>query len=272
VIVSVDGSAVVLATPNYTWVSENGRPGSRVPAFNKTVPPVVGTPVLIARSPKQNRPFEWEIIGVNAQSVQEGEATLVSQYETGAHATTHQYPSEADRGTDYLTVFQPALAQLKTIPTTGMFVKVLPYTYSLGGVAAVFEGQTVDMTPYVPAAGMVHLVLLSLDPLTNTISVSSGAEVLDNGIIPIPHPPTPSQDSRLSSYIVVRDTTVTIDRILDVEDARDFLSRGDGVVNYSATAVGQVLYSADGATFGAETPVTGPSGWLVNNNGILIIQ
>lgn len=38
-----------------------------------------------------------------------------------------------------------------------------------------------------------------------------------------------------------------------------------------ADQIGQVLYSTDGIFFRAELPVTGPEGWLVNNDGILIV-
>lgn len=38
-----------------------------------------------------------------------------------------------------------------------------------------------------------------------------------------------------------------------------------------ATAIGEVLYSTDGATFTVHTPVTSPSGWLVNNDGTLLV-
>ena len=40
----------------------------------------------------------------------------------------------------------------------------------------------------------------------------------------------------------------------------------------AATQVGQVLFSVDGSTFVAELPITGPQGWLVNNDGILIVN
>lgn len=51
-------------------------------------------------------------------------------------------------------------------------------------------------------------------------------------------------------------------------------SGGSGIT--SATAVGQVLYSTDGSTFTAEQPVTSDEssnyGWLVNNDGILLVS
>jgi hypothetical protein len=46
---------------------------------------------------------------------------------------------------------------------------------------------------------------------------------------------------------------------------------GSGSGGYTATTVGQVLYSQDGSTFAAEDPITSTAGWLVNNDGLLLI-
>jgi hypothetical protein len=45
---------------------------------------------------------------------------------------------------------------------------------------------------------------------------------------------------------------------------------GSGTVP-SPTELGQVLYSIDGATFTAQTPMVG-DGWLCNNNGTLLVR
>lgn len=38
-----------------------------------------------------------------------------------------------------------------------------------------------------------------------------------------------------------------------------------------STAIGEVLYSTDGVSFTVHTPVTSSSGWLVNNDGTLLV-
>jgi hypothetical protein len=38
-----------------------------------------------------------------------------------------------------------------------------------------------------------------------------------------------------------------------------------------ATQIGQVLFSIDGTEFTVQVPVTNPGGWLVNNEGILLV-
>lgn len=46
---------------------------------------------------------------------------------------------------------------------------------------------------------------------------------------------------------------------------------GDGYVNVSAQCVGQVFFSVDGSTFEPALPITSSQGWLVNDQGILIV-
>jgi len=57
--------------------------------------------------------------------------------------------------------------------------------------------------------------------------------------------------------------------------ARDSLGvfglRGSGGT-IPATQVGQVLFSVDGSTFTAELPVTADGGWLVSDQGVLIVH
>lgn len=50
----------------------------------------------------------------------------------------------------------------------------------------------------------------------------------------------------------------------------DMLGGGGGNLP-PATEIGQVLFAEDGASFTPELPVTGPFGWLRNDDGILII-
>jgi hypothetical protein len=47
---------------------------------------------------------------------------------------------------------------------------------------------------------------------------------------------------------------------------------GDGYVDVEATCVGQVFFSVDGQTFQRALPVTSNQGWLVNDQGILLVN
>lgn len=37
------------------------------------------------------------------------------------------------------------------------------------------------------------------------------------------------------------------------------------------TQIGQILYSIDGTSFTVQLPLTGPGGWLINDDGILLV-
>lgn len=39
----------------------------------------------------------------------------------------------------------------------------------------------------------------------------------------------------------------------------------------AATAEGQVLFAADGSSFTVETPLTSSAGWLLNEDGVLLV-
>jgi hypothetical protein len=45
----------------------------------------------------------------------------------------------------------------------------------------------------------------------------------------------------------------------------------DGYVDIDAQCIGQVLYSVNGSNFQAALPITSSQGWLVNNQGLLIV-
>jgi hypothetical protein len=54
-----------------------------------------------------------------------------------------------------------------------------------------------------------------------------------------------------------------------IEDLDTAIS--DGYVNVAAECVGQVFFSVDGSTFQPALPITSSQGWLVNDQGILIV-
>lgn len=63
-----------------------------------------------------------------------------------------------------------------------------------------------------------------------------------------------------------------VDGVFQMRDALGVFNPRDGGTGLPpATAVGQVLFSCDGATFTVETPLTSCDGWLTNNQGELIV-
>jgi len=63
---------------------------------------------------------------------------------------------------------------------------------------------------------------------------------------------------------------VSDDLVAFIDGQAKSLTAGGGAMP-PATEIGQVLFSEDGATFTAETPLTSCEGWLVNNDGILLV-
>jgi len=59
----------------------------------------------------------------------------------------------------------------------------------------------------------------------------------------------------------------------NVQDAIEDLDAAiaDGYVNVAAECVGQVFFSVDGQTFEPALPITSSQGWLVNDQGILLV-
>jgi len=51
---------------------------------------------------------------------------------------------------------------------------------------------------------------------------------------------------------------------------RSLTQQGGGALP-PATQVGQVLFSADGTSFTVEVPITSCDGWLVNDDGVLLV-
>jgi hypothetical protein len=63
---------------------------------------------------------------------------------------------------------------------------------------------------------------------------------------------------------------VSNDLVAYIDGSVKSLTQGSGSLP-SATQVGQVLFSVDGANFTVRQPLTSCEGWLVNNEGVLIV-
>ncbi len=268
VMISVAGSVTLAQQPNYVWVSQYGLPESQHAVFNDTCLPMEGLPVLVGIDPKP--PYRERVICINHNTHEADESVTLAPYSIGPHAQAHQYPSEPAVGDDVVLVYQPALQMLKTIAVAGtLSVSVYPYVYSFSGVGKEFKGQTLDLTASQPSAGKVRKVLVGLDRNLGSITTIDGTAVADNGAVPIPLPAAPD-DMVLSAYVKMYNqaSLVTAD---DIQDIRDFLSFGGGTLTYLAQEVGQVLYSENGYNYETATPLTNDGGWMVNDDGILLI-
>ncbi len=266
IIVEVDGSTSPANRANQTWIDEYGVGSNYSLAWNSTGLDIAGTPVLVSRSPKP--PYERVILGVDFSVINQNQGnTNVPILMIPRHGVTHQWP-EGNPGRDPVRVYEPALMPLRTQPVTGLFVSVYRLTYRSGSATVQFEGQIVDMTAHVPAAGQVRNVLLYLDKGTNTVLVLAGASVLDNGIIPIPSPDIPD-DAIPSSNVKLIGGQVLITED-DITNRREFLEYGESDLP-TPTQEGQVLFALTAAEFTVQLPLTGEYGWLVNDDGILMV-
>ena len=267
IVVAVNGETSPANRPNMTWVDEYGVGSNYCLAWNTTGITDAGVPVLVAKSPKP--PFERTILDVNLAMLNQGNQgnTNVSLLKLPRHAPSHQWP-EGNPGRDVVRLYQPAMMQLRTYPTTGLFVAVYRLIYRLGNTTEEFLGQLVDLTASVPGAGLIRRVLLYLDKSTGTILTIDGTPVLDNGIIPVPSPDIPDDAIPSADVLLVGAQTTIVEA--DIVDRREYLERGESDLP-TPTEIGQVLFSVTPSQFTVELPLTGPYGWLVNSDGILLV-
>ena len=267
IIVAVDGNTSPPGRPNMTWIDEYGVGSNYVPAWNPTGIVDADVPVLVAKSPKP--PYERTILGVNLAMLNQGNQQNVDirLLSLPRHARTHQWP-EGNPGRDVVRIYQPALMPLRTAPSAGLTVSVYRLLYRQGFTTAEFGGQLVDLSSYVPTAGLVCAVFLYLDTATGLIGAAVGGAVVDNGVVPIPSPDIP--DGAIpSSNVLLRGGQTSITEG-DIEDRRNFLDEGGSDMPIP-TQEGQVLFAVSAAEFTVELPLTGEYGWLVNDDGILMV-
>ncbi len=273
IIKEVDGAVFPPNQPTKVWVSEFGSDSSRVLAWNPNGIKVAETPVLVGRSPRP--PFERVVLGINlAAMFQSPDDTQITLIDTGPHGQNHQIPSEDNPGLDPVYIFIYAMMPLKTISAgVDLTVSVQPYIYRVGPSVFTFPGQEIDLTTYLPASGNIKIVLLYLDEETNSIAVAEGAEVLDNGVIEVPYPDVPDEGRPSSFIALVGGQTIILQT--SVEEARDLFPKGSQSIELTfpqPAEDGQVLYGEADGTWGWRTPITSEDGWLVDGDGILIVE
>lgn len=265
VIVSYQGNVTVPGREDYCYVKElNLDEAGPFPVLNITTTHTEGLRVLLGWKAKP--PFgERQVVGIdNADGAQSGGGV----FESPAHGWKHQYVSENNIGIDPVLIYQAAIQILKTTFISGLDVQVGKLVYINNRNTVLFPGQAVDLTTYVPSTASRNVsVLLSLNRLTNTITVTQGIET-PVGITP-PRPKIPVGHIP-SAYITLTTSQSVIDFTTDYLDAREFL-KIYGDTNLTATQIGQVLYSVDGTTFTAELPLTNDNGWMVNDDGLLLV-
>jgi hypothetical protein len=271
VLKSVDGSVEVPNRPNYVWAADWNQEQSIYQILNKRVAPIEGLHVKIGYPEKP--PFNRQVLGTWDDVVE------LSTYDEGAgdasntrgHGFTHQYPSEGNPGIDPVMIYQPALMMLKTTSREDdMTVRVFPLTYTLRGVPRQFYGISLDLTSYLPAAGLAKYVLIYIDGTTNTVYISEGDSVTDSTAVTAPKPLLPA-NCIASSYIRL---TASMTEVLmtDIEDAREFLHINAGEVNIPVPdETGQIMVSEANQQWTNASPLFDNSGSMIcDDNGKMV--
>lgn len=209
---------------------------------------IIGTPVFLKKAPRS--PYQFQIVGINFAHVSGSSSGgsgggSIGNHQVAHHAENHQIPTEGNPGSDPLYVYLPMLKMLKTEGNgTDLTVIVYPHVYIYNGVRYTFPGQYVDLTSYVPGAGLKRRVLLYLDEALGSIQVVSGATVSSTGTTPAPYPILP-ENGIGSAYVELTNGQTSITTAMHVEDARDILTGNSSSDLPDASAEGDVLRAND---------------------------
>ena len=222
VIKSVDGNTRPPSQRSMTWVAFYNQPESRVLVHNPTTNDVAETPVWVG--PEARPPHRLIIKGVYYGGLSTEVDHDGGALETGPHAQTHQYPSEASPGPDKVLVFQPALQPLKMTGTgSTLIVTIRPHLYTRNGRPISFSGSTLDLTSSVPGtASTKRKTLVYLNEETNVMSVVNGPTVPTGGAL-IPSRPDLPVGGRMSGYVELTNGQTAITTATHIEDWRDTL-------------------------------------------------
>lgn len=239
--IDAPNTASVTGRDNYVWVREHGLEGAISQVYNVAVLPTPNLPVLVAYSPKA--PFTRQIVGYDTdvlQNIQWQDGGGGNIGATASHAPTHEWRYTGP-GDDVVDVYTRALVPFRTVPTTGLFVRVEPSYYLHASTVNFYIGTTaLDLSSYnpLPNLGISVFVLIYLDIPTGTVQtisntvvnepISGGApeEVSDN------FPTVPA--NCLPSAIVMLTGQTTISET-DVYDVRDVVSAGNYQTSYELT-------------------------------------
>lgn len=263
-IISIDGSVHPQNRQNYCWVIEQGKRANIMQVLNIRTAAVDGLEVWIRESPLPGG--ELEIWGLFTDHLDLNNSNA-SNFNLPLHSDNHIWRVEETPPVDPVAIFLPALFMLKCTTDGTMTIIVMEHKYNYRGVSYYFEGQSIDLTSYVPITADRNVVLLvTLNIISGLIDIISGNETLTiapNDFPSIPDLTIPSAYIRLTTG----DTTLTS---LNVTDIRDFLTTSQTYMP-PADTVGDILLSHDGINYSNGVPISDSYGELIlTNDGIII--
>lgn len=239
------GNVAVVGRDDYVYVRENKNSSKIFQILNKRVTGEDGTPILYGELPWQ--PGVIQVVSIDWAAYSLAGGWGGDNYNgVAAHHRQHQYPSEADKASDAVLIYQPALQMLKTVVDSGFIVSVNRLIYYNNSVQKEFSGASVDLSASVPPSGHKRYVLLSFDIIAGSIKITEGTSVIDAGAIPAQKPEC-ATDNIPSAYILLSGGATSISAT-DIEDARAFLGQQQTFTSYLVTDSG-LLVTDESAQF-----------------------
>jgi hypothetical protein len=220
-VIAIDGEVESTHKPGYAHVVILGIPeGGQTTARIGNQQLEDDMPVLIARDP--TNPFEWQILKVYTDEIFPSAAIKIVRYQVGDHADNHTWSTEANKGSDAVPVYQPALQPLKlTGDGTTLTVTVQGCIYYSGSIRREFIGGTLDLTSNVPGSGLKREVLVYLDKTSNTLQTTNGTTVATGA--PVAPFPTRPSNSRPAGWVNLTNGQTTVTTATHITDGRDAL-------------------------------------------------
>lgn len=226
--IAINGSVIPPNQPGKAYVRPVGTTKFQPQiVYNPSSIEQSGVPVIVGPDPRF--PYGYTILRVNQDGgaiIMSDDVPLPGQYTIPPHRLTHQWTTEANKGSDAVETYMPALQPLKTIASgTGLTVSVKPYTYTLNGARRYFQGVVdLDLSSSVPNIGYSRYVLLYLHPTLNTIVKVDGDEALTGSYVPYPTLPA----GRIaSSYVLLTGGQTIITQADNIIEGRDLFGLGN---------------------------------------------
>lgn len=214
-------SVFVEGRPGYVWVRIFDTDGGVMPILCRLANPIVEMPVTISNMPGSTM---LEIISFDDE-IARADADYDGLPYLRPHHKEHEMPDGAP-GIDAMTVYPRSLSELKTYQTnpTSLSVNVSQLRYLYEGTSTVFNGAAIDLTASVPAAGQARLVLVYLDPSTNTLALTNGAVGPIGAAWALPEPA--HTDGAIDSAVVRLENGQTVIIETDIRDRRQIINAG----------------------------------------------
>jgi len=244
--VNYNDSAQSFNRPGYSWVKEYGQ--NRVfEVFNPTGINAPNVPVLVYKLPKD--PLMMAIYGVDWETLAGNLLTSIGNGKGLAagpikrHGVTHEWP-DGGQGSDAMRIYTRAIASMQGYVSGVLEITILEGFYYLNDELVRFYRDSIDLSSYLPAAGNVVRVLISVDPFnSNTVDVKSSTELPETG-----YPDFPFPDAYMIPIVWVLlysdDIIINDNRLIDARPIWNITSEADAI-------------SIQGTTVSDETPSEG---------------